>query len=112
MNKSNQEERLIRLINESFSCDVMCENRKQNNVFGRHALSAYLVKNLNYTLEKAGKVVNRNHANVINSIKKHFELYGYNKEYKTKYNNFIDKVVSGHGELFCQPVKFNIKNLL
>lgn len=112
MQKSNQEERLIKLINESFNCDVMSENRKQNNVFGRHALSFYLVKELKYTLQEAGVVVQRNHANVINSIKKHEEAYRWMRAYKRSYDGFLNKVNLSPNTVFCQQVKFNIKNLL
>lgn len=85
------EELIIREINAIFKCDILAENRLQNNVDGRIAFSQYMRINSDLSLQKIGDKINKNHATIIHHLKSHKQLFRYNKEYREKYKQIPKK---------------------
>ncbi|MES2864104.1 MAG: hypothetical protein V4666_08300 [Bacteroidota bacterium] len=92
------EEILIREVNDIFSCDVSIETRERKNVDGRVAISYFLRQNSKNSFAKIGGLFNKHYATVMHYVKSHDNLYKFNTNYKTKY----DQMSTRYKSLMCR----------
>ena len=87
---SIEKEDAIRAINLAFKThDCLEENRLQDNVNARHAFAFYLHKVRDTSSIYAGKIIGKDHATVLNSVKRHNDYYQTDKDYKQKFDRFL-----------------------
>ena len=92
--------------------DCLEANSKRYNVETRAAIAYFsnMVKGL--TLHATGKIINKDHSNVMHLKKLHVSLMRFNKDYKLKYDLFIQamKPITKKRYL-CVEAPFNIKRM-
>lgn len=74
-----------------FRGDALSKSRKMENVYARQALSVYL-RELGFVFSEIGKLTGFDHANIIHLTKKHEYDILYDKNYKSKFFEFITLV--------------------
>jgi len=102
---------IFRCINFAFGIpDLMANNRFRQNVYARHAAANYLNKTVDLSLQYCGTVLNKYHATIIHSVREHESLYKYDKEYRFKYQTFM-QLMSGNKNKrwLCVETPFNLQ---
>jgi len=99
---------LFNLIEEKTGYNIIQlggSNRKQELVHIRRVIFVICRDQLGLSLEKAGDIVNRNHATVLSSVNKHYtEIYIY-KDYKKLY----EMIFEPFKRLYLYEIKHNIQ---
>lgn len=71
--------------------DPKKERRFRNVVWGRMAIFQILTEN-KMSLTKAGDVFGKDHATVLNAVRKHKAYYGSDEDYTFLYNAFLNRI--------------------
>ena len=69
----NQRDTLIKIVNDTFNCNIMSSSRRRENINGRMAF-AVIMRSKGHTLHKVGNAINKDHATILHYEKnmKHF----------------------------------------
>lgn len=89
---------IIDIACEIFAIDknVLMSEKKTNDVYMvRMMLSAIFVNRKRYGYTKAGRILTRTHASIINQLKIHTSLLKYNETYFHNYNGFLHCLLTG-----------------
>jgi len=90
--KLKEIKKIKQFINETFDSDIMADNRKLNNVFGRMAFVNLILSVSKHTsLEKIGSFLNRDHATIVYYQKTHESEIVNNAYYREKYKVICKK---------------------
>lgn len=100
---------IIPEINKIFECDILASNRLRNNVDGRIAFSKFMRMNSGLSLQKIGRLINKDHSTVIHHIDSHKQLMKYNKEYRERYQKI--GIYSGFKRWLCIECVFEIRTI-
>jgi len=85
-------------------------NSKRYNVETRAAIAYFSNMDKGLTLHATGKIINKDHSNVMHLKKLHMSLLRFNKEYKLKYDLFIQSMKgTTQNRWLCIETTFNIQ---
>jgi hypothetical protein len=79
---------VIKTAADIYGVDPLDNCRKRPVVYARNAICAVSRECYGMNLKSIGKIINRDHSNVIYSLKQHDILMQYDKEYKAQYETF------------------------
>lgn len=80
---------IFKNANKSFGVDnLLKKTRKREYVYARHAVAYYLHKVCKKTQYQSAKLIMKDHATIVHSVRIHRELMQYDKGYKEMYDNF------------------------
>ena len=80
--------------------DLMHKSREQEYMFKRHYF-CYFLRTLGYTFEEIGRILNKNHATIINSVKMANDLMEYKDD---KFSRVVYKLEHELNEVDLVPV--------
>jgi len=85
-------------INKAFgTVDCFAKNQLRVNVNPRHAFAFYLHRIRDTSSIYAGRIIGKDHASVLHSVKQHKDFYQTDKEYRDNFDNFLKEM---------KPIKF------
>ena len=80
----------VRAVNLAFRTeDCFVENQLRENVNARHAFAFYIHKMRDTSCSYTGKMMGKDHATVLNSVKRHNDYYQTDKEYRAMFDRFM-----------------------
>jgi len=106
-----EKKEIFRCINFAFGIpDLTVKSRLRQNVYARHAAANFLNKTIDLTLTYCGEVLNKDHATIIHSVREHENLYKYDKEYRFKYQTFMQLMRENKNKRWlCVETPFNLQ---
>lgn len=90
--KDQEKELIVEHINKLFNVDVTNENRKRTHADARKMLSYYLRNVKHLTFQSIADMIFQTHGTILYNCEYHKELYQTDKEYKQKYDTFIQSL--------------------
>lgn len=87
-----EKEIVIEHINNLFNVDITIQNRKRDYADARKMISYYLRIERGLKFQEIADLMYQVHSNVVTNKDKHINLYQTDKQYKEKYDLFIETI--------------------
>jgi chromosomal replication initiation ATPase DnaA len=88
--------------------DFILYSRKREFVEARFQFAATLLIQFHYTYMKVGELLNKDHSTIIHSIRQHCDFYDTIANYKTRYNQVLNRIEQANPGIMTTTLNPNI----
>lgn len=105
MNTFDKQE-LIRQVNKFYNTDVQSTDRYLDIVNAKKALCYYMRKTKKCTFQEIANLIGTHHTTVMHHVQKHDNIMRFDKQYRNKYNEFLESITPKDKHFICREVQY------